>query len=107
MSIKLKKLSAKQKRQLEKLVKENYQNWLSVAISYVGNSEAASEVVSKTLLYIVNRIVNKDLIPVNIPEAAGYVCIAVRCRSINYIRDSSKMITLSNFDLDKLASDKS
>lgn len=100
----VKKLTTKQKRQLDKLVRKHYQNWLAVAIKIVGNPEGGEEVVSKTLLYIVSRITSTTCVPVDIPNAAAYVTIAVRCRSLNYLRDAAKMITLSNFDLDKFLS---
>lgn len=95
------KLTKKQSRQLDKLVKENYEGWIRVAMRVVGDRESSEEVVSKTFLSLCTRIIDKKQIKIDIPNSKAYVSKAVYRRGLNYLRDNSKMGTLTNYELDK------
>lgn len=99
-----KRLTNKQKKQLDRLVRENYSNWINIAAGIVNGRDAAEEVYGKAVLYLLNRITSTKGVPIDIPNCAGYMCLAVKCRALNYLRDNSKIMTLSNQDLDKLTS---
>lgn len=106
MGDKLKKMSIKQKRQLEKLVKKNYEGWIKVAMSIVSGREAAEEVLAKTFLSLCIRITDKKQVKIDIPNAQAYVSRAVYRRGLNYLRDRAKIITISNHELDKFTGNK-
>jgi DNA-directed RNA polymerase specialized sigma24 family protein len=92
------KLNKKQKQMVEELVSENYELFVNVSKKIVKNRDDAEEVVHKTLVYIMGKVIDGS----PIRNLVGYTITGIRHRSLNYLRDKKKHIYLPNHEIEVL-----
>ena len=86
------RLTNKQKKILNKFLIRYYPLFFNTARRIVKTEDASSEVVQKSLLYIIEKIVEEK----DIHNLVGYTIVAIRCRALNYIRDKKRIIYLED-----------
>jgi len=86
--------NVKEKNRLKNLYKENYKELVLVAEQIVKNLPDAEEVVSIAMEYMLRRIQDKDLPPVVV--LLPYVKKAIKCRSLNFLRDKKNRPQTNN-----------
>lgn len=90
-----KKLTKEQQVELQDLIRDNYSDFIAVALNIVHNLCDAEEVVSIAFEYMCRRIINKDSKnkEIYISNAKGYFMRTVKSRGINFLRDKKTYLT--------------